>query len=67
MKPIDVEIVISTKDDSGEGDSDNLYRGIVMGLYDGGWCNTGIVVRRETALEAFTKCVEYATKEGLWH
>ena len=63
----DVEIVVCTKDDIGE-DHDNKYCAIVMGYHSKskGWVNTGIVVREYLPLNAFSKAMEIAIKEGLW-
>ena len=63
----DVEIMVHTKDDVGE-DHDDKYCAIVMGYHNKsrGWVNTGIVVREYSPLDAFSKAMDIATKEGLW-
>lgn len=68
MIPKDVKIEIFTKDDGPEKDCDNMYCAIVLGLSpNDGWYNTGIVVRCETATEAFIKAKNLAILEGWWY
>ena len=66
IKPDDIEICVSTKDDGKDGDG--KYCAIVMGLNKvaGAWCNTGIVIRDESATQAFSKALARATKKGWW-
>jgi hypothetical protein len=72
MIPENVKIEVFPMDNRGP-DADFLYCAIVLGYNRkqsptdvGGWYNLGIVVREETAVEAFQKAMNIAICRGYW-
>lgn len=66
IKPNDIEICVSTKDDGKDGDGKYCATVKRWNEHSGFWYNIGIAVREKTPIQAFIKAIDSATKEGWW-